>query len=75
MWLCLVELLQLSSNVPACPRYSVEIEQQSQGGGHKKKKTRRVFSLRDADDGWETIQEAQNAVATLALHEVYAIFY
>ena len=52
------------------PRYSVEAEQRAQGGGVKKKFARRIFSLRDSDDGWETIQEAQNAVATLALYEV-----
>ena len=48
----------------------MEVEQQSQGKGGKRRSTRQVLSLRDADDGWETIQEAQNAVATLALHEV-----
>lgn len=29
-----------------------------------------TYSLKEADDGWETISEAQNAAATLAIFEV-----
>lgn len=38
------------------------------GGGRKRAPARpRAFTLREEDDGWEAIQDAQNAAATLAL--------
>ena len=43
------------------------------GGGRKRAPARqRAFALREEDDGWEAIQDAQNAAATLALHAVRA---
>ncbi|KAK9832693.1 hypothetical protein WJX81_000845 [Elliptochloris bilobata] len=52
-------------------RYSVTLETPAAGGGRRKALLRpRAFTLREEDDGWESIQEAQNAAATLALHAV-----
>ena len=44
------------------------------GGGRKRAPARpRAFALREEDDGWEAIQDAQNAAATLALHAVRSL--
>ena len=53
-------------------RYSVTVENAPQKGGGKRKKSvaQRTLALREDDDGWETIQDAQNAAATLALYQV-----
>lgn len=41
------------------------------GGGRRRAPARpQTFTLREEDDGWEAIQDAQNAAATLALHAV-----
>lgn len=53
-------------------RYSVEVEQAAQRVKSRKGSKRCTFRLKEDVDGWETIQEAQNAVATLAIHEVVA---
>lgn len=54
-------------------RYSVTLEAPVQSGPRKKGARRpapRTFTLREADDGWDTVQEAQNAAAARALFEV-----
>ncbi len=54
-------------------RYSVTLEAPVLSGPRKKGARRpapRSFSLREADDGWDTVQDAQNAAATLALFKV-----
>ena len=64
-------------------RYSVAVEPFSsssssssaaankRGGGAKRRPPPPVtFTLEEADDGWSTIQEAQNAAATLALYRL-----
>ena len=56
----------------AVARYSVTVDNAPQKGGGKRGKsvTQRTLALREDDDGWETIQDAQNAAATLALYQV-----
>lgn len=54
-------------------RYSVELENLQQKVGRKKHKGRATYSLREEEDGWETISEAQNAAATLAIFEVFTV--
>eukprot|EP00884_Botryococcus_braunii_P002000 jgi/Botrbrau1/11800/Bobra.0224s0007.1 len=51
-------------------RYSVTLEAPVLSGPRKKGARRpapRSFSLREADDGWDTVQDAQNAAAAFAL--------
>ncbi|PRW58696.1 helicase domain-containing [Chlorella sorokiniana] len=57
-------------------RYSVAVEQGA-GKGPKRRQQQqqqgpRTFGLREADDGWERIEDAQNAAATRALFELAA---
>jgi hypothetical protein len=52
-------------------RYAVTLEVPASGGGRRRGGAQaRAFALREEDDGWEAIQDAQNAAATLALHAV-----
>ena len=51
-------------------RYSLEISEPEKKRPGKRKPQSRVFLLREEDDGWNSIQDAQNAVATLALFKV-----
>ena len=61
-------------------RYSVSVEatvgaaaqgrSAKAGGASGRKPPPRTFRLAEAEDGWEAIQDAQNAVATRALYEV-----
>ena len=45
------------------------------GGGRRRAPARpQTYTLREEDDGWEAIQDAQNAAATLALHAVWPYF-
>lgn len=52
-------------------RYSVTVELPVAKHVKKGKKAarQRTFSLREDDDGWESINDAQNAVAALVLFE------
>ena len=40
------------------------------GGAKRRPPPPAIFTLEEADDGWSTIQEAQNAAATLALYRL-----
>ena len=53
-------------------RYSVAIALPREAKGGKKQKGlhQRSFQLAEHEDGWETINDAQNAVATRVLYEV-----
>lgn len=51
-------------------RYSVEVGPSEKKGHRKQTRKPETFNLREDDDGWTTIQDAQNAVATLALFKV-----
>ena len=48
----------------------MELENLQQKGGRKKQRGHVTYSLKEADDGWETISDAQNAAATLAMFKV-----
>ena len=51
----------------------MELENLQQKGGRKKQRGHVTYSLKEADDGWETISDAQNAAATLALFKVHIV--
>ncbi|CAL8464644.1 g4179 [Coccomyxa elongata] len=51
-------------------RYSATLEMPPTNGRKKKAAPPKTFTILEEDDGWETIQEAQNAVATFALYNV-----
>jgi hypothetical protein len=54
-------------------RYSVELENLQQKGGRNKQKGHTTFTLKEDDDGWVSISEAQNAAAALAIFEVHTV--
>ncbi len=53
-------------------RYSVSVAVPAgaHGGKKKQKLQQKTFQLGEPEDGWETINDAQNAVATRVLYEV-----
>ena len=48
-------------------RYAVEVGAPEKKRPGKRSQKAEIFSLREDDDGWPSIQDAQNAAATLAL--------
>ncbi|BDA49474.1 Putative ATP-dependent RNA helicase DHX57 at C-terminar half [Coccomyxa sp. Obi] len=51
-------------------RYSATLEMPPTNGRKKKAAPPKTFTILEEDDGWETIQEAQNAAATFVLYNV-----
>ena len=56
----------------SCVSLQVTVDMAGQGGAGRKKAMAqvRLLSLQEAEDGWESIQDAQNAAACLALFTV-----
>ena len=49
---------------------SVAVPREAKGGKKQRGLQQKAFQLGEHEDGWETINDAQNAVATLVLYEV-----